>query len=202
MIKVYTITSLYSDTPLAEVRTDGVNLDWVVDNTKGKISIISGNSLEKLKQVIDQSSHLSLNQSTGSTLGILRYFLKSGDVVEVTTDGKTAQLNGKLMTESEKNGLMSAIFNGKVEVKQKADIKQPLQLISTPERRVESPKKKVISPIYSEQVKKAGKKQDEIDSLNNKKRDSRVNAIGFEDSHCPQMGRELLLLLKYGDDDE
>lgn len=200
MIKIYTITSSYSEVVLAEVRTDGKKLDWIVDNTRGKLPSLSGNNWDTLKSTIENSSHLNISSPKETTVGLLRYFLESGDVVEITTDGKTAQLNGKIMSEAEKNGLMSAISSGKVKVKEKANTTQPMQIPSIQESQKELSAKK--SPIQPELFKVPDDEKDEQDESYTRYNDPGIKKMKFEGSHSPEMGRQLLYLLKYGDDDE
>ena len=132
MIELFVITSLHSPIPIAEIRTDGKNIDWILDNSGGKLARTADGDFLRLKSIIDRSSHLEMKTPTEATVGLLRYSLENGDIVEITTDGKTAQLNGQIMPEEEKFGLMSAIASGKIKVKNKADISTPMQLIPRP----------------------------------------------------------------------
>ena len=201
MIELYVITSKHSNTPLAEIRTDGRNIDWVLDNTNGHLPQTAGGSYEKLKSIIESSSHLEMTTPEEATVGLLRYSLENGDIVEITTDGKTAQLNGQLMPEDEKFGLMSAIASGKIKVKNKADISTPLQLIP----KAKQPKKEVpAEPAGDEEIKaiqRSREKSKAKSSLNNARKDSTIDEMKFEGTECPEMGRQLLYLLKYGEND-
>lgn len=102
--------------PLAEIRTDGRNLEFVVDNTGGKLPYTAQGSFERLKEVVDQSSHLSLEEPDGVTAHLIKYSLSNGDVIEITTDGKTALLNGNLLTEPQKNAVFEAVRTKQLKV--------------------------------------------------------------------------------------
>ena len=88
-MKVYVIKSDYSEVPLAEVRTDGDTVDFVVDNTNGKLPQMVQSSLPKLRMLCDNSSHMRLEEPKKATVNLLRYVMDNGDVVEITSDGHT-----------------------------------------------------------------------------------------------------------------
>ena len=92
-MQIYVVKSHVSSTPLAEVRTDGRRCEFLVDNTNGKLPKACANSFERLKQIVGTSSHLTLESAKNATIGLLRYIMTNGDIVEMTTDGKTALLN-------------------------------------------------------------------------------------------------------------
>ena len=107
----------------------------------------------------------------------------------------------KIMPEEEKFGLMSAIANGKVKVKNKADISRPLQFIP----RAQEPKKAAsadkIDDDYSKSVNRDSEKQKSKDAMNTREYDQKIESIDFSDSVCPALGTQLLYLLKYGEGD-
>lgn len=201
MIELLVITSLHSKVPLAEIRTDGKNIDWIVDNSNGKLVRMASGDFSRLKSIVDKSSHLKMEKPEEATVGMLRYMLENGDVVEITTDGKTAQLNGELMPEEEKFGLMSAIASGKIKVKTKANISTPLQLIPKPKPpKKEVPVKHIDDKTIAAISRHKDKDKNRITS-DNRYRDSKIDSVDFSGSECPEMGRQLLYLLKYGEDD-
>jgi len=200
-MELYVITSDHSSIPIAEIRTDGKNIDWIIDNTKGKLKHISQGNFEVLRSVVSKSSHLKMTVPEQATVGILRYTLENGDMVEVTTDGKTAMLNGRVMEENEKYGLMSAINSGKLKVKGKADITKPIPLAPRPKipyrKKAES---KVNSNLYKS-FSKLDKQQKDEESQNNSRKDKKIDSIDFGQTEYPNIARQLLYLLKYGEDD-
>jgi len=200
-MELFVISSAYSKVPLAEIRTDGSNIDWVLDNTKGKLPAIAGGQFAKLKMMVDKSHHLTMSTPDQATVGILRYSLVNGDVVEITTDGKTALLNGKIMAEEEKLGLMAAINAGKIQVKNKADIQRPIPITPRPKPYKKEASGVSIDKHIHEAIAKS-KEEDIIKELdNNRFRDSRIDSVDFSGTHSPEMGRQLLYLLKYGEGD-
>lgn len=199
-MELYVIKSMYSKMPLAEIRTDGKNIDWIMDNTNGKLAATAKGDFVRLKNAVDKSHHLEMTAPDKNTLGILRYSLENGDIVEMTTDGKTALLNGKLMSEAEKAGLMSAIASGKVKVKNKADIGSPLPIAPKIIPENEKPSEKMDDGIHKA-IKKMHKKREAVNYGDSRYRDQRIDSMDFSETECPEMGRQLLYLLKYGEDD-
>lgn len=131
-MQIYVIKSEVSSTPLAEVRTDGRKCEFLVDNTKGKLPRAAGTSFDRLKQIVDSSSHMSMEEAKNSTVGLLRYIMTNGDIVEMTTDGKTALLNDELLSEEEKNALFQAISTGELTVAHRADPSKPIPVMPSP----------------------------------------------------------------------
>ena len=199
MMELYVIKSMHSSTPLAEIRTDSKNIDIIADNTNGKLFQSCGGDFVKLKAMVDKSSHMSMETPTEATVGMLRYSLENGDVIEITTDGKTALLNGKIMPEEEKIGLMSAISAGKIKVKNKADPKKPMQVF--PKRKAyKTPEKpQTIKKESLEAIQKHLDTKKSKDELNDRNHDSEINAVDFSGDEYPGRGKQLLTLLKYGD---
>ena len=91
-MKVYVLKSDYSDVPLAEVRESGGIIDFVVDNTEGKLPARVGKSMQALQQYVNGSSHMRLEGATKATVNLLRYVMTNGDVVEITSDGHNGHL--------------------------------------------------------------------------------------------------------------
>lgn len=199
-MELYAIKSMYSKMPLAEIRTDGKNIDWVMDNTNGKLAATAKGDFVRLKNVIDKSHHLQMTPPDKNTLGMLRYSLENGDVIEMTTDGKTALLNGKLMTEAEKTGLMAALNSGKLKVKHKADLETPIPLKPKVIPQNEEPSREFDEGMHKA-IRKAKEKKADKNAGGTRSRDPRIDSIDFSGSECPAMGRNLLYLLKYGEED-
>jgi len=204
MMELYVITSTHSPVPLAEVRTDGTNIDWILDNTRGKLIRMSGGVWERLKFIIEQSSHLEMKTPSEATVGLLRYSLENGDIVEITTDGKTAQLNGQIISEGEKSVLMQAISSGQIKIKGKADIARPMVIApqtKTPEMEEERKSEKVTES-YLSSVERSRGKAESAASTDNEKYDKKIESIDFSGSVFPALGKQLLYLLKYGEDND
>ncbi len=202
MMKILVLKSSYSEAPLAEIRTDGRIIEFVVDNSKGKLPAQVGNSLDALKQLVDGSSHLSLEEPKQATVGLHRYILDNGDVVEVTTDGKTAMLNGKLLQQQEKDALFAAIKRKEINVKRKADIEESIPLFGSAQQ------KSPTLPAPPEGFRKAI--MDEIDAQEAERKAIRKRATKAYDEEIekavlrgcedPEWVRKLLYDMKYGED--
>jgi len=200
-MELYVIRSEHHETPLAEIRTDGRNIDWIVDNSRGKLKQVAQGDFEALKAFIDKTSHMIMEVPEGPTPGLLRYSLENGDIVEITTDGKTAMLNGSVLEYEHKMALMSAINSGQLKVKGRADLKTPLPIKPKPKTVVskELPKSEV-NKSFLDEVKRKQKKEKSKNAMGRYGSDAKIEDIDFSDSHCPAMGKQLLYLLKYGDD--
>jgi hypothetical protein len=131
-MQVYVISSEVSSTPLAEIRTDGKRIEFLVDNTNGKLPKTVQGSMDRLKQIVENSSHLKMTQPKEATAEVLRYIMTNGDIVEITTDGKTAELNGELLSEDEKKALFEAIRSGELSIARKADTSKPIPVLPKP----------------------------------------------------------------------
>ncbi|RLF66859.1 MAG: hypothetical protein DRN30_01370 [Thermoplasmata archaeon] len=200
-MELHVIMSSYSELPLAEIRTDGINIDWVLDNTDGKLSRMAGGDFSRLKFIVDKSHHLTMKTPDGATPGILRYSLENGDIVEITTDGKTALLNGKILPEDEKMGLMSALGSGKIKIKNKADIERPLPITPRATKSYKKPAPQKMDSRVHKSIAKVHKKKRDSESTNSRHSDKKIDAVDFTGTSCPDFGRQLLYLLKYGEDD-
>ncbi len=198
-MQLFIITSDYSKLPLAELRTDGKNIDWIIDNSNGKLSRMAQGNFQILSSIIEKSSHMKLEHPTQATVGLLRYSLENGDIIEITTDGKTAMLNGSLIAEEEKIALMSLIGSGKIKVKGKANLASPMPIRRMPKQPPQE-ESKPNDDAEGEEIRK--KARDKIEDERNHwspRKDKVIDAIDFSDSHCPDLGRQLLYLMKYGD---
>jgi len=197
-MRIFVITSDYQEVPLAEVRTDGKNLDWTVDNTQGKLPEMAQGSLARLKRIVGKSSHLAMTPPTKPTVGLHRYQLTNGDVVEMSTDGKTAILNGEMLGGTEKQALMGLLGSGKLKVKQKADLSRPVPVLPQRrkplERKQEAPIPKGAIDAF-EMDRKADEKREKLNTVN---RDMDIENIDLSDEAYPSQTRDFLYLMKYG----
>jgi hypothetical protein len=196
-MELYVITTEYSDIPLAEIRTDGKSLEFVVDNTNGKLPASLGNDFSRLKQIISKSHHLRMSHPQGATLGLLRYSLENGDIIEVTTDGKSCLLNGSLLQEQEKDALFYAIANGHLKVKEKADLSKPIPILPKIQP---APMKKESQndKEYIKALNESRQQKEKDNAFNSSKYDRRIESIDFSDMHNPALSQDLLYMLKYG----
>lgn len=201
MVKVLTVTSEYSPVPLAEIRTDGHKLEFIVDNTNGELPRITQLSYPVLLKVIETSSHLRVHEPTTATVSLLRYVLDNGDVVEVTNDGKTALVNGRLLSYQEKEALFAAIKNKELNVTRRADMANAVPVMPSEPKHREVPRSSPgIQPGDLQAMQTEQKKKKEKDSQNSARYDSDIektdpdNGAGLE----PDFGKKLLYLLKYG----
>lgn len=200
-MELYVITSIYSDIPIAELRTDGKNIDWIVDNTEGRLPLGCQNSLEILKGIVDKSSHLTMVPPTEATVGLVRYTLENSDTVEITTDGKTAMLNGDLMEETDKLALMSAINGGHLKVKTKGDISKPI-MIKPPEKKEEkatSSTSKLPNAAAAKSFLDADSKKKRLEAYYSKDGDASIDSMRMRSESETKQLQNLMYLLKYGD---
>lgn len=133
-MKIFVIKSDHDSTPLAEIRTDGNAIEFIVDNTDGALPQQAGASFKRLNQIVSSSSHLSMEEPTEPTANLLRYELSNGDIIEITTDIKTCLLNGRLLSQAEKKALLSAIQMREISVVKRADPTAPIPVIPSPPR--------------------------------------------------------------------
>lgn len=171
-MKVYVVTSSVGSAPLAEVRTDGSRMEFIVDNTNGNLPSAVGASFDKLQQLVRGSSHLRMDEAKSPTATLVRYVMDNGDVVEITTDGRTVILNGQLVDEQQKMALFQAIKRGEIKVSRRADAPVPVlpALASTPE-----PPKPPKGSNPSEGAMK------HLNEMRKRKRTSELNASGTSD---------------------
>jgi hypothetical protein len=108
-------------------------MEFVIDNTNGNLPNKVGTSFVALQQLLDKSSYLYLDQHSGPTANLLRYLMSNGDIVEITTDGKTVELNGQMLSGEEKDELFNAIKSGSLSIARKADPSKPIPVMPMPE---------------------------------------------------------------------
>ena len=126
----------------------------------------------------------------------------AGDVVEVTTDGKTALVNGRLLNYQEQQALFASIKNKELNVKRRADMAHAVPVLPSMHKEPESESKK------SDMVPQSALA--ELKSRFDKKREAQQSGTSFNDksiekmdlksdySFNPETGKQLLYLLKYG----
>jgi hypothetical protein len=196
-MELYVITSEYSDIPLAEIRTDGNGIEFVVDNTNGKLPASLGNNFSRLKKIVSNSHHLRMSHPKDSTVGLLRYSLENGDIIEVTTDGKSCLLNGTLLQEQQKDALFYAISNGHLRVKEKADLSRPIPVLPKVQP-APTKKENKSDKEYIKGLNEAREQKRKSEAFNSSKYDRRIEDIDFSESHNPALSQDLLYMLKYG----
>ena len=201
MIKVVVIKSDYSEVPLAEIRSDGRILDFVVDNTDGELPKLFQNSFEKMKQVVGKSSHMQMEEPQKATVNLLRYVMNNGDVVEITTDGHTCLLNGEMIDEDTKNALFAAVKRGEIKVSRKTDIQQALPIIpSTQPPQEVKPVKTGLSPALMDMVQKEQQEADTNKKMASKKYDQDIEDAQLHEAEDADWTRKMMYWLKYGDE--
>lgn len=203
-MKVYVVTSNTSSVPLAEIREANDRIEFTVDNTDGKLPAMAGGSFAKLKDYVSKSSNLRMESPTEPTAHLLRYLLDNGDVAEITTDGRTCLLNGKLLEEAEKNTLFAAIRSGELKVARKADLATPISVLPARKQREESFKLKQKN-TYNPAIMKIAKQQaDEIAKMQAQAsvaNDDMIEKMDLSDLDTEDdraMTRTMLYYLKYG----
>ena len=201
-LQIYLVTSNVSSTPLAEIRTDGNVFEVTADNTEGKLQELAGKDFKRLQSIIKQSSHLRLERPKVNMPNLLRYIMSNGDIVEITTDGKTCMLNGKLLSAEEQQELFSAIQSGELQVARKADHEQPIPVIPMPHSGqpqqpvpVEAPKLNMglVNQIREDQEKK----QKEADRQTHY-HDSSIEKADYSEVSDSAFTKQLAYCLKYG----
>jgi hypothetical protein len=131
-MKVYRIVSKHSEIPLAEIRADDHgSIEWTVDNTNGKLPSEAGDNLASISKYVEANKHMDFAEDDKSAAQLLRYVLENGDVAEVTTDGASCVLNGKILSQEEKAAFFDAITQGTIKVARKADVMRPIPVPAT-----------------------------------------------------------------------
>lgn len=201
MIKIVVIKSDHSEVPLAEIRTDGRALDFVVDNTDGKLPELFQNSYQRMNEVVGKSSHMQIEEPKKPTVNLLRYVMNNGDVVEITTDGHTCLLNGDLIDEDTKNALFAAVKRGEIKVSRKTDIQQALPIMpSTQPPEDIKPVKTGLSPALMDMVQKQQQEADLNKKMASKKYDQDIEDAQLHEAEDADWTRKMMYWLKYGDE--
>jgi len=199
MIKIYVIKSLHSAIPLAEIRTDGNAVEVIVDNTEGEVSRLAAQGIKALEANLATSSHLSIEPATEATPRILRYLLSTGESVEVTTDGKTATVNGKLIDEQKKQILFQMIADGQIKVTHKDSPDQALPIF--PQHKKNPLESMQAHDNSSEMISKIIKKaRDEEDGKvePSEHYDEHIENMDLSDHDDPKFVKNTLYFLKHG----
>lgn len=200
-MKVYLIKSKTSAVPLAEVRTDGTQVEFIVDNTGGELPTTVGKSLAKLQQMVEHSSHLEMTEPEVATSHLLRYVLNNGDVVEITTDGTTVMVNGTLLDEQQKVALFNAIKIGKLSVTRRADISNPVPVMPSPQ--MAPPKMTKLPTIHmNRDLIHATAKHRELEHAMAKRgkvfNDLQIENANYSGDEAPDFTKKIWYALKYG----
>lgn len=198
-MEILVITSKYHKQPLAEIRTDGSNIEWIFDATDGKLNDMAQGDINRLKEVIGKSSYLDIHSPEDSSVGMLRYMMENGDIVEVTTDGKTAILNGMILDDQKKKTLMQLINSGKLKVKTRARLEDPVTVAVAAPIRPDERKRSKYEQLMTKEIEKNQQEEEARESLNSKDRDYDIESMDFSELPNPEFGRQLMYLLKYGE---
>ena len=198
-MKILVVKSTYSDVPVAEIRTDGKVIDWIVDNTNGKLPQQTAGRLERLMQMVKKSSHLFIEEPKQATVGLHRYMLSTGDVVEVTTDGKTAVLNGRLLSAQERDALFAAVQRREVTVQRKADIEVPIPILGAQQTPPSLPKPPTgFNSMITDELKRQDQERRESEARSSAAYDEAIENADLRGAEDPTFVRELMYQLKYG----
>lgn len=192
------LISANSEHALGEVRTDKRLVDWVVDNTDGKLTA-KIKTYQQLLSYVKSATYLKLEPSRDATPNLLRYVLDNGDVVEITTDQKTVILNNELLDEPSKRALMQAIVNKDLQVSVKADPSKPVQVMpkiqtiapeSRPKGSMTEDMEKAVNMLQSQST--------EARKQNSKNYDYDIETGDYRGAEDPQYAKQMLYNLKYG----
>jgi hypothetical protein len=197
MIKIYNVISDKASVELAQVRTDGHAVEFTVDNTNGKLPA-EVKTFADLQDYIQGTSHLKLVQPTEPLAHLLRYTLENGDLVEVTTDGATCLVNGRLISQEEKASLFDAISEGKIAVAHKADINSPIPVLPQKPKTVNKPAlNRHLMKMYSDESKQL------LEDRKQKARqgESDLTGMEFDDPDSAHMVQNMLTSLARAEDD-
>jgi hypothetical protein len=203
-MKVYIITSLTSKIPLVEFRTDGNAIDITVDNTDGKFSSMVGTSFAKVKALVAKSSNLEMKEPSEPSAYLLRYLLENGDVIEITTDGKTAILNGRLLEEAEKNAIFVAIRSGELKVSRRANIAQPIPVVPSPPKEDQTYKLIERQPLDRSLIAMAREQNEAVAEMRaqaNRANDDMIENMDLSDLDTPDdeaMTRGMIYYVRHG----
>jgi hypothetical protein len=199
MVKVYNIKSDYAEKPIAQIRTDGHAISWIFDNSEGMLPQAVGKEFAKLQAMVASSSHLTLEEPLESTTSLLTYVLSNGDTVQMSTDAKTAILNGKLLSPEEQQSLFAAIRSGQLQISHKADISKPVPLQPMHEGLPEP--KPIISQESRAAMNAYAKHLREKKAMSDKDYDHEIEEQDYKgmSTQDAAFAKGLLYHLKYGD---
>lgn len=201
-MRVYQIKSTLSPAVLAEIRVEGDSMEFIVDNTEGVLPRQASGSFKALKSIVDRSSHMEMVSPDAPAAHLVRYTLSSGDVAEITTDGLTCIVNGKILSESEKLALFNAIRSKKISVARRDTIERPVPVPPAKDERLELPKKKpAIDPSMVAEIQAHFDKLDQWDKIASKDYDPHIENTKFEEwsPENRRFMRKLMYAMKYGE---
>lgn len=195
-MKALLIKSSQTDEIMAEIRTDGHSCQFIMDKTNGKIPDLFAKGLTDGINKIDESDSLEIvnNPNVKSHT----YVLTNGDVIVITTDGKNACLNGKLLSPENFNKMHKLLAEGKLKVSKKANMDYPdeLQGIARP---VQSPIKDTRQERFENSLANFAQQKQKIGSFSNKY-DPNIDQMDFPelDKNMHDMMKKIIYDAVYG----
>lgn len=198
MIRVMVVSSSYSKVPLAEVRTDGRSVDFVVDNTNGMLPSSVGNRYDKLMEIVNSSRYLSIADQEKPTVNLIRYLLSDHRVVEITSDGLTCLVDGKLISEKEKQDLFLSIKNKQISIKSRQNDPVPVQ--APPKVKQPAVAVKQVGDMSSaiQDVLRTIKEKQTEEKRYNRYWDGGIEDADLSDSDDPKESKSFMYFMKYG----
>jgi hypothetical protein len=197
MIKIVKIVSDMSAVPIAEVRTDGEQIEFIVDNTNGELPHTVGRSFSKLQNFIANSSHLRAEESKEATAHFVRYLMNNGEVIEMTTDQKTILVNGVLLDEPQKNALFQMLNSGTIKIVSSSDETKPIPVPSVPNTKKLEPIREPREVIHYKSEEK--KRLEALQKRATPKYDPEIEHSDYSSVDNPEFTKKLWYFLKYGD---
>lgn len=197
-MKIYIIKSTQSKVPLAEIRVEGDQIEFIVDNSNGAVPKMANNSFKELSRKVSASSHLSLEEPTKSSITMFRYILSNGDVAEISSDGHTCILNGKILEPEEKDALFAAIKRGEISVNRKADGIQQYPIMPSIKPTEKKQQKNFISKAALDNIRKEQKQAIEAGKLSTPEYDYEIESGDYRGAESPNYVKRILYKLKYG----
>jgi hypothetical protein len=198
-MKILVVKSDHSEIPLAEIRTDGRVLEFVVDNTNGKLPAMFQNNYQRMLQVVQRSSHMQIQSPTKATVNLLRYVMNNGDVVEITSDGHTVILNGNLLSQQEKDALFQAFSRGDIKVSRKTDIQQAIPVFPTQPKIQKPAEKRKLDPVVMDKIKKKQAHDAAAQEMSGPDYDDEIENADFSGAEDADWCKNMSYWLKYGD---
>jgi hypothetical protein len=198
MMKIFVIKSDHSEVPLAEVRTDGQRLEFVVDNTNGKLPAMFNNQYSRMMQIVTQSSHMQIESPKKATVNLLRYLMTNGDVVEITSDGHTVILNGNLLSQEEKDALFVAFQRGDIKVARQTPISQAVPVLPTKPKVEQSREKPKYDPSVMRQIAASQAKEAQAKEMSGPDYDHEIEEADLSGAEDLQWTKSLMYWLKHG----
>jgi len=119
-MKILSIKSNFTDKTVAEIRVVKDQVQVVVDKTNGTIEKMFASGFSNGQNLINHSAALRLEPGDTKGVKVYRYLLTNGDMVQISTDGKTVALNGSLLDEEYKQRLLQALSSQQLKVAKKS----------------------------------------------------------------------------------